>query len=91
MCRAVISCIALQPSLYLAPNPPFFQYSLSPQRNDGPYYRPVQQPAQSQYRPQIAAPGLPGSGGINSGSPADEGILSTLSNGFNSLVNNIFG
>ncbi|KXJ75080.1 hypothetical protein RP20_CCG012383 [Aedes albopictus] len=60
-------------------------------RNDGPYYRPVQQPAQSQYRPQIAAPGLPGSGGINSGSPADEGILSTLSNGFNSLVNNIFG
>ncbi|XP_062537827.1 carboxypeptidase D-like isoform X4 [Armigeres subalbatus] len=72
-------------------HPTLLNVTMQPsKRNDGPFYRPVQQSAQSQYRPQIAAPGLPGSS-INGGSPADEGILSTLSNGFNSLVNNIFG
>lgn len=67
-------------------------------RNDGPYYRPIQS-SQSQYRPQLAAPaaqtslggGGGGSSSSSSSSSSDEGILATLSNGFNSLVNNIFG
>lgn len=65
-------------------------------RNDGPYYRPIQS-SQSQYRPQLAAPaaqtsnGVGGGGSSSSSSSSDEGILATLSNGFNSLVNNIFG
>lgn len=62
-------------------------------RNDGPYYRPIQS-SQSQYRPQLAAPAAQtsnGGGSSSSSSSSDEGILATLSNGFNSLVNNIFG
>lgn len=63
-------------------------------RNDGPYYRPIQS-SQSQYRPQLAAPAAQTSSGSSSSSSSssssDEGILATLSNGFNSLVNNIFG
>ncbi|EAT36942.1 AAEL011015-PA [Aedes aegypti] len=88
MFRTIIDCSAGS----LCVHPTLIEHLILPsrQRNDGPYYRPVQQPAQSQYRPQIAAPGGLPSNSIN-GSPADEGILSTLSNGFNSLVNNIFG
>ncbi|XP_037026098.1 carboxypeptidase M isoform X3 [Bradysia coprophila] len=47
-------------------------------RNDGPYnnYRPVSAAQQQHYRPQP---------------DRDQGILSSLSSGFNSLVSNIFG
>ncbi|KFB40234.1 AGAP000756-PA-like protein [Anopheles sinensis] len=58
--------------------------SISPtrvQRQDGTHYRPA---ASTQYRPSQQLPPAQSSG-------SDEGILSTLSSGFNSLVNNIFG
>ncbi|XP_058064234.1 carboxypeptidase M isoform X2 [Anopheles bellator] len=66
-------------------HPTLLNVTLQPaKRNDGSYYRPS---ASTQYRPQQLAP--PASQASSSGS--DEGILSTLSSGFNSLVNNIFG
>ncbi|XP_040172556.1 carboxypeptidase M isoform X4 [Anopheles arabiensis] len=67
-------------------HPTLLNVTLQPaKRNDGSqHYRPAA--ASTQYRPQQQLP--PGSA---QGSGSDEGILSTLSSGFNSLVNNIFG
>ncbi|XP_058176585.1 carboxypeptidase M-like [Anopheles ziemanni] len=63
-------------------HPTLLNVTLQPsKRQDGTHYRPA---ASTQYRPSQQLPPAQSSG-------SDEGILSTLSSGFNSLVNNIFG
>lgn len=48
------------------------------QRNDGPYYRPIQQQHHPQYRPQ---PPL----------GAEPGFMGSIGNGLNTILNNLFG
>jgi len=77
----MLSILVIHPSIF----PSHCTKRTHAQRNDGSqHYRPAA--ASTQYRPQQQLP--PGSA---QGSGSDEGILSTLSSGFNSLVNNIFG
>ncbi|XP_035780286.1 carboxypeptidase D-like isoform X7 [Anopheles albimanus] len=69
-------------------HPTLLNVTLQPsKRNDGSFYRPS---ISTQYRPQQQqSPSSASSSQSSSGT--DEGILSSLSTGFNTLVNNIFG
>lgn len=48
------------------------------QRNDGPYYRPIHATQHQMYRPPSQA-------------VADSSIMGSIGNGFNSILNNLFG
>lgn len=73
-------CYLLQIESYMPINFHFLDTKFenkSPQRNDGPYYRPVHAAQHQQYRPPPP--------------PPDQGLLGQISTGFNTMLNNLFG